>query len=113
MASKNILTCKLVHKITGFSSNHVKRTFPVLKHQNARASLVLSQSFATQQSSSSTKVQRGSYAKLEDSDVAFFRRILGTTRVLTGAEESLDGYNEDWLKSVKGSNLGHLFVDRK
>ncbi len=54
-----------------------------------------------------SKTTRGSYSKIEQSDIDFFVGVLGKSRVITGAEDDLDGYNVDWLKSVKGKKIGH------
>jgi len=48
-------------------------------------------------------VKRGNYANLEENDVKFFESILGTNRVLT-QEDELNGYNTDWLKTVRGQS---------
>ncbi|KAF0313467.1 D-2-hydroxyglutarate dehydrogenase, mitochondrial [Amphibalanus amphitrite] len=46
-------------------------------------------------------LKRGPFGRLTDSDVTHFRRLLGAERVIT---EDLDGYNTDWLRSVRGAS---------
>lgn len=48
------------------------------------------------------KVQRGHYAKLEKSDVDFFKSVVGSGLV-TG-QEDLAAYNEDWMKKYTGKS---------
>lgn len=45
---------------------------------------------------------RGDFARLEDSDVSFFQRILGQGSVLT---QDLDAFNIDWLRTCRGRSL--------
>lgn len=47
-------------------------------------------------------ISRGPYSKIENSDIEFFIEILEKSRVISGSEDNLDGYNVDWLNSVKG-----------
>ncbi|VEN44639.1 unnamed protein product [Callosobruchus maculatus] len=49
------------------------------------------------------QVQRGNYASIQDSDIQFFKDILGPTRVITDPDECI-GYNVDWSSSVRGSS---------
>jgi len=49
-------------------------------------------------------VQRGKYAKAIDEDINVFKGILPSAgQVLTGADE-LQGYNTDWIKTVRGAS---------
>ncbi|KAK7473304.1 hypothetical protein BaRGS_00035436 [Batillaria attramentaria] len=48
------------------------------------------------------KLQRGPFATLTDADVTSFERIV-SGRVITEPSE-LDGYNTDWLRTVRGSS---------
>jgi len=52
-------------------------------------------------------VSRQHFKRADDVDVAFFRQALPRGSVLTAEEdglESLDGYNVDWLRTVRGSS---------
>ena len=49
------------------------------------------------------KIERGSYAKLTDTHKSFFEELLGRNRVISNSEEC-EGYNVDWLKTVRGKN---------
>jgi len=49
-------------------------------------------------------VQRGNYAKLESQDIAYFKDLLGKTRVVTDTSD-LEGHNVDWLKIVRGTTF--------
>ena len=46
-------------------------------------------------------LKRGPFSQLTDSDVTHFSQLLGAERVLT---EDLDGYNTDWMRSVRGGS---------
>jgi hypothetical protein len=46
-------------------------------------------------------VQRGPYALLDDTHLAFFEKLLGPGAVITEPHEC-NAYNVDWLKIVKG-----------
>jgi len=46
---------------------------------------------------------RGNYATLDESDLKQFENILDAGRVITDSSE-LAGYNEDWLRTVRGSS---------
>jgi len=46
---------------------------------------------------------RGDFATLEDSDLKSFENILDPGRVLTDSSE-VAGYNEDWLRTVRGAS---------
>ncbi|KAG0409841.1 hypothetical protein HPB47_013051 [Ixodes persulcatus] len=47
--------------------------------------------------------KRGPYAQLEDFDLSMFERLLGTSAVLTDPSD-VEPYNEDWLRTCKGSS---------
>lgn len=47
--------------------------------------------------------KRGNYARLESDDIGHFKHILDENRVLTQPEE-IDGYNTDWLRTVRGQS---------
>uniref|UniRef100_A0A131Y155 D-2-hydroxyglutarate dehydrogenase, mitochondrial n=1 Tax=Ixodes ricinus TaxID=34613 RepID=A0A131Y155_IXORI len=47
--------------------------------------------------------KRGPYAQLEDFDLSMFERLLGTSAVLTDPND-VEPYNEDWLRTCKGSS---------
>ena len=50
-------------------------------------------------------VKRGNYATITDTDVAFFRGLMPEEgRVLTAVDD-VQGYNVDWLRTVRGINL--------
>ena len=44
-------------------------------------------------------VTRGNFSVLKDKDIQFFESIVSSTNVL---QSDLDGYNTDWLKTVRG-----------
>ena len=46
-------------------------------------------------------LRRGQFSQLTDRDVTHFSQLLGADRVLT---EDLDGYNTDWMRSVRGES---------
>ncbi|XP_023323293.1 D-2-hydroxyglutarate dehydrogenase, mitochondrial [Eurytemora carolleeae] len=46
---------------------------------------------------------RGRYGVISDTDIQAFNNILDTGRVLTDTDE-LEGYNVDWLRTVKGQS---------
>ncbi|XP_037068173.1 D-2-hydroxyglutarate dehydrogenase, mitochondrial-like [Pollicipes pollicipes] len=46
-------------------------------------------------------LRRGRFSQLTSDDVTHFRQLLGPDRVLT---EDLDGYNTDWMRSVRGAS---------
>lgn len=48
-------------------------------------------------------VDRGNFNKVTDADVNFFTGLLGDNRVIVG-EDELEGYNTDWLGTVRGSS---------
>jgi len=48
-------------------------------------------------------VKRGDFAILQESDVKFFESIIGANRILT-QEDELNGYNTDWLNTVRGQS---------
>jgi len=48
-------------------------------------------------------LKRGDYGVLNNDDVAAFQKILDPARVLTDSS-SVDGYNEDWLRTVRGAS---------
>ncbi|XP_065364748.1 D-2-hydroxyglutarate dehydrogenase, mitochondrial [Calliphora vicina] len=50
------------------------------------------------------KIKRGNYAELSGKDVTFFESLLGTTNVLKDGEDDLQGYNVDFLRSVRGNS---------
>lgn len=49
-------------------------------------------------------VKRGNYAELNDKDVTFFESLIGNGNVLKAGEDDLQGYNVDFLRSVRGSS---------
>ncbi len=57
-------------------------------------------------------VERGDYAHLASEDIAFFRDLLGKSRVITDSAE-LEGYNVDWLKMVRGINEILKFIFKR
>ena len=46
-------------------------------------------------------LKRGQFAKIEQGDLDHFRAVLGPDGVLT---DDLDGYNTDWLRTVRGES---------
>merc|ERR1712136_308021 len=48
-------------------------------------------------------VQRGSYATLNETHISSFKNILDPNRVITDTTD-LEGYNVDWLKTVRGNS---------
>jgi len=46
---------------------------------------------------------RGNFAVLDDADLKHFENILDSGRVLTDSSE-VSGYNEDWLRTVRGAS---------
>lgn len=48
-------------------------------------------------------LKRGRYSRLQSSDLSHFSRLLGSDRLLT---DDLDGYNTDWMRSVRGGRAG-------
>ena len=49
-------------------------------------------------------LERGPYAQLSEEDVAYFEKIVPDPgQVIKGSDE-LQGYNTDWLKTVRGKN---------
>jgi len=48
-------------------------------------------------------LKRGDYGVLNNDDIAAFQKILEPARVLTDSS-SVDGYNEDWLRTVRGAS---------
>lgn len=49
------------------------------------------------------RAERGHYSKLEAADISFFSNMLGKHRVLTN-ESELEGYNIDWMRTIKGQS---------
>lgn len=47
------------------------------------------------------QVVRQKFSKLQDSDLQEFERVVGAGRVLTD-EDELEGYNTDWMRTVRG-----------
>lgn len=47
-------------------------------------------------------MKRGNFAEITDKDVSQFESILDKNRVLTG--DDTQGYNIDWMRSVRGSS---------
>lgn len=51
------------------------------------------------------KVQRDSrYKKLDETDVSFFRQVLGSDNYVITNAEDLDFFNEDWMRKYKGQS---------
>jgi len=48
-------------------------------------------------------LKRGSYGKVDSTDVEYFKNLLGVNNFITG--EEVKSYNEDWLKSVSGKYI--------
>jgi len=48
-------------------------------------------------------LKRGNFSSLSDEDISTFQNILDPGRVLTDASQ-LSGYNEDWLRTVRGAS---------
>ena len=46
-------------------------------------------------------LKRGQFANIEQGDLDHFRAVLGSDGVLT---DDLDGYNTDWLRTVRGES---------
>jgi len=46
-------------------------------------------------------VKRGSFAKLEDADISYFKSALDENRVVTEPSD-LESHNVDWLHMVRG-----------
>lgn len=46
-------------------------------------------------------LRKKGFAKVTDSDLKLFESLVGPTNVLTS---DLEGYNTDWLKTVKGNH---------
>lgn len=51
-------------------------------------------------------VKRGDYATLEGKDIALFESIVGKNHLV---QEDLQGYNVDFLRSVRGTLLHYLY----
>ncbi|OXA50134.1 D-2-hydroxyglutarate dehydrogenase, mitochondrial [Folsomia candida] len=86
------------------NSNYQQCTFLTARQSKSKIVSALHPSkayYGTQPSSS--KITRGPYSRLEAVDIAVFTGILGKARVINGAEDDLDGFNVDWLKSVRGN----------
>ena len=49
-------------------------------------------------------VRRGAFGRLEDADVAFFRRLLPDGERVVTDETALEGVNVDWLRMVRGQS---------
>ena len=48
-------------------------------------------------------VKRGQYGSITEADLKFFESVLGSNRVITDPSE-LEGYNTDWLNTVRGQS---------
>lgn len=46
-------------------------------------------------------VQRGEYSSVEDKDVSFFEKLIGSQYVIKDKDE-VEGHNVDFLRSVRG-----------
>ena len=62
-------------------------------------------------------IQRGNYASVTTDDVDFFNAVLKSPSAVLTNHEELDGYNTDWMKTVRGdkslnSNLNDEMVSR-
>ena len=49
-------------------------------------------------------VRRGNFGRVEDADVAFFRRLLPDGERVVTEEAALEGVNIDWLRMVRGQS---------
>ncbi|XP_058976930.1 D-2-hydroxyglutarate dehydrogenase, mitochondrial [Musca domestica] len=47
-------------------------------------------------------IKRGNYAELNGKDVSFFESLIGPTNILQDSTDDLQGYNVDFLRSVRG-----------
>ena len=50
-------------------------------------------------------VKRGNYSTILDSDLDYFRKVVGEAGVVTS---DLDGYNTDWLGEISRNYITHL-----
>ena len=48
------------------------------------------------------QVSRGQYSQVTSDDVAYFRSVLPADGQVLTAEDDLEGYNVDWLQTVRG-----------
>lgn len=49
-------------------------------------------------------MKRGNYAELTNKDVTFFENLIGSHNLLQAANEDLQGYNVDFMRSVRGQS---------
>ena len=69
------------------------------------SSASLNQSGQPERTSVRYPIERGRYANLTEKDVDVFKGILSSDgQVLTGSDD-LEGYNVDWLKTVRGDYI--------
>jgi len=58
--------------------------------------------------SSSTIPARSPFAKINDDDVSFFRKVVGESGVVQDVDQ-LNHLNQDWMKHYKGTSTLALF----
>ena len=118
MAQTSRLFQQPVRLMTRSITSSVTRTQTPTRHRGIAKTLPLSlhhQLFSSSRSLSTKpevtltserypSVRRGSFGRLEDADVAFFRRLLPDGERVITDETALEGVNVDWLRMVRGQS---------
>lgn len=85
--------CNNLHRATLLQNG--KKNFGLVRYSSDNAKLELT--------SERYKIERGTYATLNDRHVQFFKDTLDSNRVITDPDEC-SSYNVDWIKTVRGSS---------